>query len=54
VPTIPACRLPAFHRWLVGQGAYERATLEKGYVQVLKRMVGVARDAEMGFPPARE
>jgi fatty acid desaturase len=54
VPTIPACRLPAFHRWLVGQGAYERATLEKGYVQVLKRMVGVAKDAEMGFPPARE
>jgi fatty acid desaturase len=40
-PTVPACRLPAFHRWLVAQGAYERATLEKGYVQVLRRMVGV-------------
>jgi fatty acid desaturase len=40
-PTVPACRLPAFHRWLVAQGAYERATLEKGYGQVLRRMVGV-------------
>lgn len=42
VPTVPSFRLPAFHRWLVRHGAYERATLESGYLQVLKRMAGAA------------
>jgi fatty acid desaturase len=40
VPTVPAHRLPGFHRWMVRHGAYERATLEQGYRQVLRRMVG--------------
>jgi len=43
VPTVPAYRLPAFHRWMVRHGAYDRATLEPGYRQVLRRMVGAAR-----------
>lgn len=42
VPTIPSYRLPHFHRWLVAQGAYERAVLETGYLQVLRRLAGVA------------
>jgi len=37
-PTVPAYRLPALHRWLVQQGAYERATMEPNYWQVLRRM----------------
>jgi fatty acid desaturase len=48
VPTIPAYNLPRFHRWLVQRGAYERATLETGYVQVLRRMVGIAAGAQSG------
>jgi fatty acid desaturase len=43
MPTVPAHRLPGFHRWLVQHGAYERATLENGYRQVLRRMVEQAR-----------
>jgi fatty acid desaturase len=39
VPTVPAYQLPRFHRWLKAQGAYERAPLETGYMQVLRRMV---------------
>jgi fatty acid desaturase len=39
-PAVPAHRLPAFHRWLHAQGAYGRATLERGYARVLARMVG--------------
>jgi fatty acid desaturase len=41
-PAVPAHQLPAFHRWLHAQGAYERATLERGYARVLARMVGEA------------
>lgn len=41
-PAVPAHKLPEFHRWLRAQGAYERATLERGYVRVLARMVGEA------------
>jgi fatty acid desaturase len=41
-PTVPSWRLPAFHRWLVRHGAYQRATLETGYFRVLQRMVGIA------------
>jgi fatty acid desaturase len=41
-PAVPAHRLPEFHRWLHAHGAYERATLERGYARVLARMVGVA------------
>lgn len=39
-PAVPAHKLPEFHRWLRAQGAYERATLERGYARVLARMVG--------------
>jgi fatty acid desaturase len=42
VPAMPAYQLPRFHRWLKAQGAYERATLENGYRQVLRKMVGEA------------
>jgi fatty acid desaturase len=38
-PTVPSYNLPQLHRWLVQQGAYERATMEPGYAQVLRRMV---------------
>ncbi len=41
-PTVPSYQLPGMHRWLVAQGAYERATREAGYGQVLRRMVGIA------------
>ena len=39
-PTVPAYQLPRLHRWLVEQGAFERATMERGYGQVLRRLVG--------------
>jgi fatty acid desaturase len=46
VPAVPAWQLPAFHRWLRAQGAYGiadgGASLEPGYAQVLRRMVGEA------------
>ncbi len=43
VPAVPAWQLPRFHRWLREQGAYEHgAPLERGYIQVLRRMVGDA------------
>jgi fatty acid desaturase len=43
VPTVPAWQLPRFHRWLHEQGAYEHgAPIERGYAQVLRRMVGDA------------
>jgi fatty acid desaturase len=46
VPAVPAWQLPRFHRWLREQGAYEGgehgAALERGYAQVLRRMVGDA------------
>jgi fatty acid desaturase len=41
-PAVPAHKLPEFHRWLRAQGAYERATLERGYARVLARMAGEA------------
>jgi fatty acid desaturase len=41
VPAVPAWQLPRFHRWLREQGAYEHgAALERGYAQVLRRMLG--------------
>lgn len=43
VPAVPAYQLPRFHAWLLGQGAYERATMEAGYLPVLRRMVGNVR-----------
>jgi fatty acid desaturase len=42
VPTVPGYQLPRFHRWLLTQGAYERATLERGYLTVLRRLIGIA------------
>jgi fatty acid desaturase len=43
VPAVPAWQLPRFHRWLREQGAYDAgAPLERGYVRVLRRMVGEA------------
>jgi len=37
-PTVPSYNLPKMHDWLLRQGAYERATLETGYVQIIHRM----------------
>jgi fatty acid desaturase len=42
VPTIPAHQLQRFHRWLSAHGAYEKAALERGYLNVLRRLVGIA------------
>jgi fatty acid desaturase len=46
VPAVPAWQLPRFHRWLRAQGAYDgadrKAALERGYAQVLRRMLGEA------------
>jgi fatty acid desaturase len=50
VPTVPAHRLPGFHRWMVRHGAYERATLQNGYRQVLRRMVGETRHRQTNSP----
>jgi fatty acid desaturase len=41
VPTIPAFQLPRFHRWALAHGAYEKAALERGYLDVLRRLVGI-------------
>ena len=38
-PTVPAYNLAAMHDWLVQQGAYQRATLEPGYAQIIRRMI---------------
>ena len=40
-PTVPSYNLPRLHRWLAQEGAYERATMERGYGRVLRRMVGI-------------
>lgn len=42
VPTVPSWQLPAFHRWAAAHGAYQRATLERGYAQVMRRLAGSA------------
>ena len=39
-PTVPSYRLPEMHRWLKARGAFERAQMESGYGQVLRRLVG--------------
>jgi len=44
-PTVPMHRLPDLHRWLVEQGAYERATMEPGYLHVLRRMTAQPQPA---------
>ncbi|MGO4475270.1 fatty acid desaturase family protein [Massilia sp. 2TAF26] len=50
VPAVPAWQLPRFHRWLREHGAYEAgAPLERGYVQVLRRMTGRG-----GFSPCAD
>ena len=41
-PTVPSYNLRKMHQWLAQEGGYERATMEHGYGQVLKRMVGIA------------
>ena len=38
-PTVPSYNLPALHQFLKTQGVYERAVLEVGYLQILRRMV---------------
>jgi fatty acid desaturase len=44
-PTVPSYNLSRMHRCLAAQGVYERATVERGYWQVLLRMVGSSRRA---------
>ena len=39
-PTVPSYNLPALHRFLKSQGVYERAVMELGYLQILRRMYG--------------
>jgi len=41
-PTVPCYQLPRLHRQLRELGVYERATVERGYGQVLRRMVQLA------------
>jgi fatty acid desaturase len=41
-PTVPCYNLPRLHRCISELGAYERATVERGYGQVLRRLVQTA------------
>jgi fatty acid desaturase len=40
VPTVPAYQLPRFHLWVHSHGAFQKAALEWGYLNVLRRLVG--------------
>ncbi|MES2263857.1 MAG: fatty acid desaturase family protein [Pseudomonadota bacterium] len=42
-PVVPSYNLPKLHAWLAQQGAYQRATMEHGYLPVLRRMAGGSR-----------
>ncbi len=39
-PTVPSYNLPKLHQWMIEQGAFQRAPLELGYGQILRRLVG--------------